>query len=208
MKLYKWITVFANVSVLVILFMNSETLLEWIKATDNRNLIIVLLVITILASIPGVPFGIVSGVIGAKYGVTIGVSLSVIASTLSSVFIYIMFRYLLLQQGNILLNKSKTIHRIDHVIKQRIFATIFIARIIPIMPAILINIYSGVFGLSFKLFLIATLLGKIPIMIVYTLIGVNLLSGSKEWIIIAAIYIVFLLSIYSLYRFFYNKKSI
>lgn len=206
MKLYKWIVVLANVLVFVILFMNFESLIEWIKATDDRNLFIVLLVITLLASIPGIPFGIVSGVIGAKYGVLLGVSLSVIASTLSSVLIYIVFRYLLLQQGNMLLNKNKTIHQIDRVIKKRTFATIFIARIIPIMPAILINIYSGVFGLSFKLFLLATFLGKIPIMTVYTLIGVNLLSGSKEWIIIAAIYIVFLLLIYTLYRLNYNKR--
>jgi len=206
MKFYKWIVVLANVFVFVMLLINSDRLIEWIKATDDHNLFFVLLVITLMASIPGIPFGIVSGVIGAKYGVLLGVTLSVIASTLSSVFIYMVFRYLLLQQGNKLLSKYKTVHQIDRVIKNRTFATIFIARIIPIMPAIIINIYSGVFGLSFKLFLIATFLGKIPIMIVYTLIGVNLLSGSREWIIIVTIYIVFLLLIYSLHRFLYKNK--
>ncbi|HIW34168.1 MAG TPA: VTT domain-containing protein [Candidatus Paenibacillus intestinavium] len=176
MKFYKWIAILINIAVFILLFLNSDRLIEWIKETNDGNLLVVLLVITLLASIPGIPFGVISGIMGAKYGIVLAIAMSVIASTMSSVLIYIMFRYLLLKQGEIMLNKYQSLARIDRSIKKHTFGTIFIARIVPIMPAIIINIYSGVFGLSFKLFLLATILGKIPIMAFYTFIGDNIIS--------------------------------
>ncbi|MCR8656476.1 VTT domain-containing protein [Paenibacillus sp. T3-5-0-4] len=163
---------------------------------------------TLLASIPGIPFGIVSAVMGAKYGIFLGTFISVLASTISSVIIYTLFRYLLLQQGNKLLNKYRSIAQFDRIIKNHTFGMIFVARILPVMPAFVVNIYSGVFGLLFKSFFWATMIGKIPVMTVYTLIGDNMLSGSRDWIIISAIYILFIIIIYFAYRYFLNRRAV
>ncbi|WP_374992093.1 VTT domain-containing protein [Paenibacillus sp. LHD-38] len=81
-----------------------------------------------------------------------------------------------------------------------------IARIIPIMPASLINLYAGVFGLPFKIFILSTLLGKIPVMIVFAYVGANMHSGSTEWIIVVVIYSLFLLMVYLLYQLHYKRK--
>jgi len=154
----------------------------------------------VLAAIPVIPFGIVSGVIGAKFGLAAGTLINIGASTTAAVLVYLLFRYLLSQQGEKWLARHRSLHNADAMIKRHAFWALLIARMIPVLPAALINIYSGVFGLPFKLFFITTLLGKIPVMLAFTFVGNSIGSGSMKWLLAAIIYVAFLLIVYRIYR--------
>jgi uncharacterized membrane protein YdjX (TVP38/TMEM64 family) len=206
MKVYKWILAFLSVAVMLIVLMNTDQFINWIDANNNSDLIIVFVLVVLLAAVPGIPFGLVGGVIGAKYGLLWGSLMNVMASTLAAAFIYFLFRYLLKNLGAVWLERSPLFRQMNEFIKDHLFWSLLIARIIPIMPASLINMYAGVFGLSFKTFILSTILGKIPIMLVFAYVGDNIRSGSGEWMVILVIYSLFLLIIYGVYHLRYMRR--
>ncbi|GGG70333.1 hypothetical protein GCM10010918_27080 [Paenibacillus radicis (ex Gao et al. 2016)] len=73
------------------------------------------------------------------------------------------------------------------------------------MPAFLINCYAGTFKLAFKPFLTATVLGKIPAMLVFAYVGDNAITGAKQWLLVLSIYGLFVLIIFSIYKKYIKK---
>jgi len=205
MRVIKWIIVLLNLVAVIIVLSNKEVIIEWINDEEKGSLFIVFILIVMLASIPGIPFGMVSGVTGAKYGLLWGSLINVTASTVAAMLVYAIFCFLLNRQGIALLERYSSLRRMEEFIQSHTFWAILIARIIPIIPAALINIYSGVFGIQFKIFLLSTLLGKIPVMIVFTYVGDSIRSGTNDWAIVFIIYVIFLIAIYGVYRLLIRK---
>lgn len=185
---------------IVIAFLYQKEIVEWLTTEGREQLPIIFFVSTLLASVPFVPFGIVGGIIGAKYGVIVGGMINLATSTLAAVLTYLLFRYLFREAGVAYLAKSDKLNAINQMIRNRVFWSVFIGRIIPIMPAFLINCYAGTFRLDFKAFLAATAIGKIPAMLVYAFVGDNAASGASQWIVVLLIYSLFVLSVYGVYR--------
>ncbi len=154
----------------------------------------------LLATIPGVPFGLIGGIIGAKYGFVQGGIINLAANTAASAIVYFVVRYLLKERAIRWLQQSDKLQRMDHFFRDRVFWSILIARLIPIVPAALINVYAGLFGLPFRAFLLATFLGKIPFIVVYTYIGDSVQAGSSSWLLLLAVYGGFLAVVYAMYR--------
>lgn len=206
MKVYKWMFASLSVAVMLIVFLNANELMNWINEDKDGDFIIVFGLVVILAAVPGIPFGLVGGVIGAKYGLLWGSLMNIAASTLAAALIYFSFRYLLNNLGTVWVERSTSFRRMNMFIKNHSFWSLLIARMIPIMPASLINMYAGVFGLPFPIFILSTLIGKIPIMLIFAYVGVNMHSGSGEWMTVLVIYALCLLIIYVLYQWLNNKR--
>lgn len=207
MQWRKWFVALINILVLSLIWWNRDALFSWIASDQDRNPLLVILVMTVIAAVPGIPYGIVGGIVGAKYGVMAGSMYNLIISTLAAVMIYGVTRYLLQSWGMALLTRSNVIDRCNRYIHSHLFWSLIIARMIPILPAVAINIYAGVFRIPFVTFMMTTFIGKIPIMVVYAYVGDNLWSGANQWIIAIAIYLVFLAIVYSLYKLVMLRKS-
>ncbi|MNZ84312.1 TVP38/TMEM64 family inner membrane protein YdjZ [compost metagenome] len=200
MNTKKWLVAILNLAAVIVVLYHTEAVMEWIAEDEEGSTFIVFMLVVLLAAIPAIPFGIVSGIIGAKYGILWGSLLNITASALAAVFVYLLFRYLLYEQGTVLLRRYTPLRRMDGFIKHHTFWALLIARIIPIIPAAVINVYAGVFGLSFTLFLFSTFLGKIPVLFVFTFVGDSVGSGSTKWISMVVIYLLFLLIVYGIYQ--------
>ncbi|WP_364147278.1 TVP38/TMEM64 family protein [Paenibacillus sp. LPE1-1-1.1] len=201
----KWIIASLNIAVMLAVFLNMDVLIDWIEQKENSGFIVVFVLTVVLAAVPGIPFGLVGGLIGAKYGLLWGSMMNVAASTLAAALVYLLFRYLLNSLGTALAEKNASFRRMHEFIKHHTFWALLIARIIPVMPAALINLYAGVFGLPFKIFILSTLLGKIPVMLVFAYVGANMRSGSTNWMAAVAIYCLFLLMVYAGYQWRYKR---
>lgn len=181
-------------------FLFQDEIATWMTSEGRGQLPIILVASTLLAAVPFVPFGIVGGIIGAKYGIMVGALMNLTTSTLAAILTYLLFRYLFREEGMAYLAKSVKINAIDQAIRKRAFWSVFIGRIIPIMPAFLINCYAGTFRLDFKVFLAATVIGKIPAMLVYAYVGDKAASGTGQWMIVLLIYAAFVLVVYGIYQ--------
>ncbi|MCY9666422.1 VTT domain-containing protein [Paenibacillus alginolyticus] len=194
------------ISIIGWVYLNKGDLIEWIQTTDRTPLLVVFLGAVLIAIVPILPFGVVGGILGAKYGFAGGGLLSLATSSFASVIMYYLFRYLFKAQGMRYLQKSNRMQNWDKVVRKHMFWSILIARIIPIMPSVFINCYAGVFNLPVKSFLLATVIGKIPPMLVFAYVGDNVSSGTQQWLSISGIYLLFLGAVYLIYRF-YDRRS-
>ncbi|MCQ6557625.1 TVP38/TMEM64 family protein [Paenibacillus mendelii] len=196
----KWLTAALHVIIIFVVLWNREMIMEWMEVRDSANLLVVFLLVVVLAAVPGIPFGIVAGIIGAKYGLMWGSLLNVAASTAAAGVAYLTVRYLFQTWGSAVLARSMGLKRWNQAWVEHTFLFILLARMLPIVPAFLINIYAGVMSLSFKPFLLATVLGKIPVMVVFAYIGNHIQNGVGKWMIAVAVYAIFLILVYSFYK--------
>lgn len=187
--------------------MNRDLLYAWIAGENTFNLPLMILVLTLLAMFPVVPFGIVGGVIGAKYGVVLGSTMNVATSTLAAIIVYLLAKYLLYSWGSRITRRFTFLDQLHAMSSQRLFWMILSARIIPILPAAAINIYAGVFHLNFKIFILATLLGKIPAMMAFAYIGHEIWNDGTRLVQVSLMYASFLILVFIGYRLYLRHKE-
>ncbi|MDF9842290.1 MULTISPECIES: VTT domain-containing protein [unclassified Paenibacillus] len=190
-----------------VIYVIKDNVLPWLDNLAPGSWPIILLLSSVLAMVPVIPFALVSGFLGIKYGLWGGGALSVTASTLAAVLTY----FILAAGGKTHFspnNRSK-LHVWNEHIKHHTFLFVLIGRMLPFIPAALINGYAGWFKLPFVSFVTATALGKIPTMLVFVYIGISAVSGSQYWLPVLLIYTVFLSVVYLIYvRLFPNIKSV
>ncbi len=125
---------------------------------------------TIMTFIGAILFGTVNGTIFNIIGATIGASLC-----------FLVARYL----GHDFVAKlhgKKSMHKEATFSKKHGFSTVFIARLVPVVPFNVLNFGSGLTKISFKDYVSATFLGLIPGTFIYTYLfatlGESVLSGN------------------------------
>lgn len=86
--------------------------------------------------------------------------------------------------------------------------TIFLTRLIPIIPSIIVNIYSALSKVSFVRYTIASSLGKMPSMILFAVVGNTIVNEPKDLLLIAVFYGTFLAVVYFFFRLFKRREQI
>ncbi len=203
----KMAAVIFYLALLGLIYVLRDELLPWLENLDSGSWPIILFICAVLGMVPVIPFALVSGILGIKYGLWGGSGMSVAASTLAAVITYWIFAK---GGGGYQSQSSKTKLKIwNEHIQQRAFLFVLIGRMLPFIPAALINGYAGWFKLPFVPYVTATVLGKIPTMLVFAYVGVSAVSGSQYWSPVLLIYAVFLGVVYLIYsRLFPNATSV
>lgn len=131
---------------------------------------------TVHGVFPYVPFFILAGAIAAVFGVWWGFLLSWGGALLGSVLSFVMARYL---GQDWFLRKAGPRYgaKLEALDGPKAFWAILMGRIVPVLPAPVINVGAGVSTVSFPIFLAATGLGKLPFTLAYTFLGVALVRS-------------------------------
>jgi len=197
----KWLIAAFYICFAGYILFNQDQWLGWIRSDGGSlQLPIVFLCVVLFAVVPIIPFGVVGAIVGAKYGFLLGSLINLTATTLAALITYMLFHIVFKELGERLLQRSEKLQALQRMIRNQVFWSILSLRMIPIMPAFLINCYAGVTGLPVRPFLLATLIGKIPAMLVFAYIGENIWAGAHNWIIVILFYVMFLLIVYGVYR--------
>lgn len=118
------------------------------------------------------PATLVTMAAGYLYGPAIGIAYAIIASNLSSLIAYLIGRYF----GSALIDrfgKLELVNRYAQRLRQNSFETALIMRFL-FLPYDLVSYFSGFLKISWRGFLLATILGSIPGTISFGLIGAAL----------------------------------
>ena len=184
-----------------------QPMLSWLAHSDTERLPWLIGAAILLAAVPAVPFGIVAGIMGAQYEPVWGTLINVAASAIAAALQFLAVRGLFQKQGRQFVKKFK---RIDHFIlflERHAFLAVITARLLPFVPAPVINAASAISHMSFGNFFLATVMGKFPVMVLFAIMGDMLLFSSVSgmmWTLI--IYALFLLTVYAGYRWLYVTK--
>jgi uncharacterized membrane protein YdjX (TVP38/TMEM64 family) len=165
---------------------------------------------SITALIP-FPATLLSTVSGAVWGEYIGTFYTVICATMASCIPFAISRLLGRNLIGKMIEKNHTADRCDRFAKKNGFMTVLIMRLVPILPWDMVNYLSGLCGIRFRDYLLASLIGTIPASFTYNLIGASLGQPIHKMkvamIIFLAVLIAAMIIFIKLKRFDRTKKT-
>lgn len=156
----------------------------------------------LIALVPAIPYGIAAVAIGAKYGAITGSCINIVISVLAAVILFIVVRVAFSEEGRRKAANMKGVAYFTAFAERNPFFAILFARLLPILPAQAVNIFAAITRIPLKLYLYATILGKIPFILLVTLLGdqFNKAPDFKGTMITLSVYGFFLLAVYMIYR--------
>lgn len=203
----KWIIICCYLMVILTGFINRERLLSWIQNNDNTHLPLMFLMSAFIATIPVMPFTLFSGFVGAKYGLLLGALVNWFGSVFASAVYFLLARYFFTDFFNMYMKRFKGTDKFQRMIQKNAFVAIVLARTIPVIPPPVVNIYSGIVGITFLTYLSATAIGKIPPTLFVAYSGGQVLSSLPKLIMGAILYLLFLIIIIVFYKMWFNPNK-
>lgn len=201
----KWGLAIFYLGIAYLIFLYGEAILAWLRHTDN--VILVSAMATVMALFPVIPYPAVGGVIGAAYGPALGGFITWTGSATASILMFLFVRYGYQDWGKKVLHKYENLERVTLLFERNAFLSILFARMIPVIPSIIVNVYSALSRVSFGVYAIASSLGKIPAMLLFALIGDNLLTEPRNAVITVGVYGIFLALTLFIYQQWKKKQT-
>ncbi|WP_138754167.1 TVP38/TMEM64 family protein [Paenibacillus sinopodophylli] len=186
--------------VIAAILVNQEPILSWIAQDGMKRLPWMIGIAVLTATIPFFPFGFIATMMGAQYGPIWGSLINVMSSTIAAALTFWIVRALLQNWGRSFLAKSSRMDRFMHDFDRNAFMAVCMARLIPFVPAQAVNAASAISQMPIGNFVLATLIGKIPIMFVFAFMGDQLFSSVTNVLVTCGIYMFFLIIIYACFR--------
>lgn len=188
-----------------LIYLFGEPILDWMKSS-NRMIPVTLLAIC-FALFPVIPYPVVGGVIGAAFGPAAGSIMTWIGSAAASILMFLFVRYGYRDWGARMLNRYQKLGQVTVWFEKHAFLTIFFARLVPFVPSIIINVYAALSRVSFTAYTVASSIGKIPAMLLFALIGDQLVSDPRHLLVTLGIYGLFL-TVTLLGYFLWKRKAV
>lgn len=195
-------------AITVAIYIYGKDILLWLQEAASLPLIIATAIM--MALFPIIPYPVVGGAIGAALGPALGATVTWIGSSAASILMFLFVRYVFQHWGERALHRYPRIHRLTVLFEQNAFLAILFARLLPFVPSIIINVYAALSRVSFSSYAIASSIGKIPAMLLFAVVGDNLVSNPRNIAITLAVYAVFLgvtFGIYKLWRLSRNRTA-
>jgi uncharacterized membrane protein YdjX (TVP38/TMEM64 family) len=186
----------------LLMYLDGDSLLDWIRQGGTEYTVVTTMLATFFALFPIIPYPIIGGVLGAAYGPISGSLVTWLGSSLASILMFAFVRYGYQDWGKKWLYKYDRLSKVTKMFEQNAFMTIFVTRLIPVIPSIIVNIYSALSRVSFIRYTIASSLGKIPAMILFATVGNSIANNPSDLLFLTLIYGAFLFVVYSAFKLF------
>lgn len=165
------LTLFISLAFVIILYpklQHPAVLKAFVSQWGWISIFVDLFILTLLMLFPVVPFVLIAGVNIILYGLAGGFLLSLSGSILGASLGFCLARILGQEWAQ---PKAAALGKWGTHIKNNSFSIVFISRLIPILPSAAVNYAAGLSPMTYPTFLLATLLGKIPMIIWESWVG-------------------------------------
>ena len=145
--------------------------------------------------LPGTPLNLASG---SMFGFWMGSVVAVVGIILSSIFSFLISRYMARSWAERHINKHRALLALDCAIAKSGFYIIFLTRVAPIFPYGLCSYFFGVTKVAFCPYIVATTLGMLPGTVLTAYVGslmyylagnisIGIYNSSTEWMLVGGI---------------------
>ncbi|MEF3306358.1 TVP38/TMEM64 family protein [Paenibacillus sp. GYB003] len=176
---------------IVIVFLYRDELADWMQRY-HPPLPVAFGVALCFVLFPVLPYKLIIGMLGYMYGPPLGFFVSWSAATLASVILYALVRSSFRERGRAYMAKFERIDKLARFMERRPFAAIFVARLIPVLPQSLVNVYPAFLSIRLSTYATASALGKIPNILLFAYLGNELFANVRNALIVASVYGVLL----------------
>ncbi|SPF32830.1 conserved membrane hypothetical protein [Candidatus Desulfosporosinus infrequens] len=173
-KCFSGLTLLVSLTFVILLYpklQHPAALQNLVTQWGSISLFVDLFIITLLMLFPVVPFVLIAGVNTILYGWVGGILLSLGGSLLGATLGFWLARTL----GQTWVQpKVAKLGKWGALLRGNSFTVVFLSRLIPVLPSAAVNYASGLSQMTFLSFLLATLLGKTPMIIWESWVGHDL----------------------------------
>lgn len=158
---------------------------EWIAGLGWIGVVVFILVY-ILAAVTLAPAVVLTIGAGAIFGVVKGVMVVSVGATLGAAAAFLIGRYVARQRVERWTESNKKFRAIDQAVGREGWKIVLLTRLSPAFPYNLQNYFYGLTAVGFWPYLLATWIGMLPVIFVYTYIGfagrtaASVVSGKAE----------------------------
>ena len=114
------------------------------------------------------------------FGIFWGIVLSVVAETVGVAISFILLRFFFRDAAEKIISKNKTLSNLDKYSGKRGFVVMLIARMVPYFPSVMLNAIGALSAMSFRDYVIASLVGKFPSTGIEAIIGHDALTHQED----------------------------
>jgi uncharacterized membrane protein YdjX (TVP38/TMEM64 family) len=196
----KAVIAFVYAVIAYIIYLNGDQILQWFQTSGTEFILLVMMAATLMALFPVIPYPVVGGVLGAVYGPILGTFITWAGSSLASIIMFLFVRYGYQDWGHKALHQHKTVKQVTLLFEKNAFLAILFSRMVFVIPSIVINIYSALSRVSFASYSLASCLGKVPAMLLFALVGNDIVTNPQNLLITLSVYGVFLTVTLILYK--------
>ena len=203
----KWWVLLFYLALLILGLIYKDSIFTWVQKSDPSDLPLMFFLSVLTAAIPFIPFTLFAGLMGAKYGVLVGTLINWTGGFSAAILYFFLARIFFRNYCSHYLKRINRIHKFQHMLEKNAFIAILLVRLSAILPPPVVNIYTGVSNISFGTYLTATAFGLMPPMFMIAFSGEQAFSSILNLSIGICIYVLFLLCIFLVYRFWSIQTS-
>lgn len=156
------------------------------------GLLLAFCLLAVLSCVPFLPTPLVVGLLATQFDWYVAFTVSLAGNIVGSLVMFLFMRKLLRQYAAKQLAKYTYGKQFELFMQQHGFLAVLIGRIIPIMPSAALNTIASVTGISFTAFCVATCIGKMPNLLVYSLAGSELQNSPMLTTAFVLLYVIVL----------------
>jgi uncharacterized membrane protein YdjX (TVP38/TMEM64 family) len=155
-------------------------LAEYLRSFGTAGIFVTLVLFTIMTFTIVFPFMILSGAAGIVYGLFWGTVISWMGEVIGAIFMFVFARYFFRKAVASWVCKSPYLQQVDDYSAANGFKALLIARLLPLAPSGIITAVAAISRISFRHFFAATLLGKLPPVIIKVMLGHDLVYAGEN----------------------------
>lgn len=182
-----WLMIVAYAAAIAIVFAYKQELADWMTAHQPPVFVAFGFALG-LVLFPVLPYKIVIGMLGFLYGPLPGFLVSWSAATVASVLLYTIVRANFQKRGRAYMAKFARMEKAAKLMEKHPFAAILTARLVPVFPQALVNIYPAFLSIRLRTYVLASALGKIPAILLFSYLGEQLFANMRNALIVNGVY--------------------
>jgi uncharacterized membrane protein YdjX (TVP38/TMEM64 family) len=201
------LTILLFVAIVGLGYLYKDQLVDWIKGGGSMSVIVSIVFVAILVFFPVMPFIVVAGIIGAVFGTIYGSLISLTGALVGALVMFLMARYGFRDWAQRMLQKYPKVKEYESYFEKNAFLGILFVRVVPVVPSPAVNIISGISRVSVVTFFLASLLGKIPSIVIFTFAGSNFGDNKTASFVTYGVYFVAIMIATSIVMYKRQQKN-
>jgi uncharacterized membrane protein YdjX (TVP38/TMEM64 family) len=188
--------------IIAIGLLQKDELLHLMKQGGTISILISMLLVAICVFFPVIPFPVLAGTIGAVFGTAQGMVVSLTGAMVGTMAFFFLSRYGFRDYAQEKLMKYPKVQEYDEFLNRNSFVAILTCRLIPIIPAPVVNIICGLSHVRWLTFFTASIIGKIPNILLLSYAGASFSNNKLYSFGIYGVYliIIFIINFVIIYR--------
>lgn len=165
-------------------------LFELLQTDQDGRWIFHFFLMVLVSMIPFAPIPLLASYVATNYDFLAGLFINLIGTTVGSIILFVLSKTVLRKLAQNYLTKQRYLTKYIAFIQKNGFLAVLLGRIVPILPSAGINLIAGISNVRFGSFFLATLIGKSPTILAFSLAGNQIAHANWDTVLVIALYLI------------------